>query len=195
MSSSDWRRWCNESQHRELKSSLTALDGWSFTAITVYALAALVAAFFWLRWFQLTAAHKALIWPGFKWYAFPRRDAFALQQPCRDTIARPSLPLPHRFTALMAAGCVFGCLSNVSFRGAMQYLFLMYDTGVFSGAAQGDKALAAEYFGYLDNWWCGQIVLHALELAVNTYADLQVLIAACGGQRALRKPAADVIVA
>ena len=89
-------------------------------------------------------------------------------------IARPSLPLSPRYPALVAAGCTFGCLSNVSFRGAMQYLFLMYDTGVLSGAAQGDKALAAEYFGYLDNWWCGQIVLHTLEFAVTTYADLQV---------------------
>jgi len=47
---------------------------------------------------------------------------------------------------------------------------------VFSVAPQGDKALAAEYFGHLDSWWSGQIVLHALELVVGTYADLQVLM-------------------
>jgi hypothetical protein len=71
MSSSDWRRWCDESQNRELQSNLTALDGWSFTAITVYSVAALVAAFFWRRWLRLSNVRKESLWPGFKWFAPP----------------------------------------------------------------------------------------------------------------------------
>ena len=71
MSSSDWRSWCNESLHRELQYNLTALDAWSFTAITLYAVVALVAAVLWVRWLQLSDSCKSLLWPGFKWFVPP----------------------------------------------------------------------------------------------------------------------------
>ena len=48
----------------------------------------------------------------------------------------------------------------------------MYATGVWS-SDDGDEALASEYFGYLCKWWSSQIVLHVLEMAFMTQADVQ----------------------
>jgi hypothetical protein len=78
-----------------------------------------------------------------------------------------------RFTGLAAAGCTFGCTSNACFHRASQYLLLMFDTGVF-GRQNRDEALASQYFAYLDMWWGSQIVLHVLELAFITQAELLV---------------------
>jgi hypothetical protein len=72
MSSSDWRRWCDESQRRGLQSNLASLDGVSFVAITVYAVAAAVAASVWLRCIRLKDSQRELLWPGFKWFVPPR---------------------------------------------------------------------------------------------------------------------------
>ena len=105
----------------------------------------------------------------------PNRQATVTN--CYRMTALPRCSLRHhrtRYPALVAAGCTFGCLSNVGFRGASQYVFLMYDTGAGSGQ-DGDVALVSEYFGRLCRLWTAQIVLHALELAVMTQADLQVV--------------------
>jgi hypothetical protein len=53
-------------------------------------------------------------------------------------------------------------LSNVGFRGASQYVFLMYDTGAGSGQ-DGDVALVSEYFGRLCRLWThGVFILQVL---------------------------------
>jgi hypothetical protein len=66
MSYADWQRWCQQSQSSSLSSQLAALDGLSFTAISVYGAAAMIAAFFGFRWLQLGILSKTLLWQGWR---------------------------------------------------------------------------------------------------------------------------------
>ena len=85
------------------------------------------------------------------------------------------------YTALMAVGCLFGCLCFTCLYNALTYFYRMQAAGGSAGTYQAGSSEAVEKFeaemmAYTDFWWAGVVIFHSLEQSFLTATSLQVCV-------------------